>query len=83
MGRQEEGCWPIRANYKDHIDWFLEKNPEADRRAAIRFARSQMGHQIAINRTNIRLAIERIDQYLLEIEKMAEELEKGEGSELI
>ena len=72
--------WPRRGDFADHIEWFLEKNPEKTRREAIEFARCQMGHQIAINHMNIRILMGVIREELEMIERMAVALEKGEGS---
>lgn len=78
-----EQYYPKRGDYPDHIRWFLEKNPDKPRVEAIQFARSQMGHQIAINHMQIRTAIAHIRELLQGMEDMAVALEKGEGSESI
>jgi len=52
--KDREWYWPRRGDFADHVEWFLEKNPTKSREEAIEFAKSQMGHQIAISRGMIR-----------------------------
>ena len=78
--KNQDRYWPTRGDFKDHIEWFLEKNPEKTRKEAVEFARSQMEHQIAINHMHIRVLMGIIREELQMIEEMATALEKGEGN---
>lgn len=77
----EERYYPKRGDYQDHIKWFLQKNPDKTQQEAANFAQSQLGHQIAINRMNIRLEMERIEASLLEMVQMADAIVKGGANE--